>query len=101
MSWPRLKPGVSQQQADAQFQGVVRQLQVEYPETNRVMGADMTPLHDFLVGKVRQPLWVLLGAVLLLLLIACANVGNLLLVQALGRERKRRSGWPSARGGAD
>ncbi|HSE65534.1 MAG TPA: ABC transporter permease, partial [Gemmatimonadales bacterium] len=84
----RLKPGVSQQQADAQFQGVVRQLQVEYPETNRVMGADMTPLHDFLVGKVRQPLWVLLGSVLLLLLIACANVGNLLLVQALSRERE-------------
>ena len=52
------------------------------------MGADMTPLHDFLVGKVRQPLWVLLGSVLLLLLIACANVGNLLLVQALGRERE-------------
>jgi putative ABC transport system permease protein len=84
----RLKPGVSQQQADAQFQGVVRQLQVEYPETNRVMGADMSPLHDFLVGKVRQPLWVLLGSVLVLLLIACANVGNLLLVQALGRERE-------------
>jgi len=84
----RLKPGVSQQQANAQFQGVVRQLQVEYPETNRVMGADMTPLHDFLVGKVRQPLWVLLGSVVLLLLIACANVGNLLLVQALGRERE-------------
>jgi putative ABC transport system permease protein len=84
----RLKPGISQQQADAQFQGVVRQLQVEYPETNRVMGADMMPLHDFLVGKVRQPLWVLLGSVLLLLLIACANVGNLLLVQALGRERE-------------
>jgi putative ABC transport system permease protein len=84
----RLRPGISLTEADAQFQAVVRQLQVEYPVTNKVMGADMMPLHDFLVGKVRQPLYVLLGAVVLLLLIACANVGNLLLVQALGRERE-------------
>jgi putative ABC transport system permease protein len=84
----RLRPGISLTEADAQFQAVVRQLQVEYPVTNKVMGADMMPLHEFLVGRVRQPLYVLLGAVVLLLLIACANVGNLLLVQALGRERE-------------
>lgn len=84
----RLRPGISQSDADAQFQTIVRQLQVEYPTTNRLMGADLMPLHDFLVGSVRRPLLVLLGAVALLLLIACANVGNLLLVQALGRERE-------------
>lgn len=84
----RLKPGVTFAQADAQFQTVVRQLQREFPETNRVMGADMTPLHDFLVGDTRLPLLVLLGSVALLLLIACANVGSLLLVQAAGRERE-------------
>jgi putative ABC transport system permease protein len=83
----RLKPGVTIQAADVEFQKVVRQLQIEFPETNRVMGADLMPLHDFLIGNVRQPLLVLLGAVVLLLLIACANVGNLLLVQALGRDR--------------
>ena len=84
----RLNPGVTVAAADAQFQTVVRQLQVQYPETNRVMGADLMPLHDFLIGNVRLPLLVLLSAVALLLLIACANVGNLLLVQALGRERE-------------
>jgi predicted permease len=84
----RVRPGVSLDQADAQFQQVVRRLQVQYPETNRVMGAGMTPLHAFLVGDTRLPLLILLAAVGLLLLIACANVGNLLLVRAAGRERE-------------
>ena len=84
----RLDPGVSEQQANAQLQQVVERLKRQYPETNRVMGAGMTPLHQFLIGDTRLPLLVLLGAVALLLLIACANVGNLLLVQAAGRERE-------------
>ena len=84
----RLAPGVSPEQANAQFQHVVERLKQEYPVTNRIMGAGMVPLHDYLVGDTRRPLLVLLGAVALLLLIACANVGNLLLVQAAGRERE-------------
>ena len=81
----RLRAGVSPEQANAQLQAVARRLQRTHPETNATMGAGMTPLHEFLVGDTRRPLFVLLGAVALLLLIACANVGNLLLVQASGR----------------
>jgi putative ABC transport system permease protein len=84
----RLKVGVTPRAADAEFQTVVRQLQTEYAETNRLMGADLVPLHEFLIGDVRTPLLLLQVAVGLLLLIACANVGNILLVQAVGRERE-------------
>lgn len=84
----RLRPGISLDRANAELQTVVHRLQRDYPETNKVMGAGMTPLHRFLVGDTRLPLLVLMGAVALLLLIACANVGNLLLVRAAGRERE-------------
>jgi putative ABC transport system permease protein len=84
----RVKPGVTAQTADAQLQAVVKRLQRDYPATNRLMGAGMTPLHEFLVGDTRTPLLILLGAVGLLLLIACANVGNLMLVKAADRERE-------------
>lgn len=81
----RLRPGVTQDEANAQFQVVVRRLQQQYPVTNRVMGAGMVPLHTYLVGDMRTALLVLLAASSLLLLIACANVGNLMLVHANGR----------------
>jgi predicted permease len=84
----RLKPGATAQHANAQLQSVVDRLKHDYPATNKYMGAAMLPLHDFLVGDTRLPLLVLLTSVAFLLLIACANVGNLLLVQAAGRERE-------------
>lgn len=84
----RLRPGVTLEQANAELQVVVRRLQQEYPETNRVMGAGIYPLHQFLTAEIRAPLLVLQGGVLLLLLAACANVGNLLLVRAAGRRRE-------------
>ncbi len=84
----RLKPGVSRAQANVQLQAVMGRLKVQYPETNKFMGAGMTPLQEFLVGDTRLPLLVLMAAVALLLLIACANVGNLLLIQAAGRGRE-------------
>jgi putative ABC transport system permease protein len=84
----RLRPGVTLGEAAAQLQTVVRRLQQQYPATNRVMGADLLPLHRAIVGDTGLPLLVLLGAVALLLLIACANVGNLLLAHAAGHERE-------------
>ena len=83
----RMKPGISVAQADASLQTVVRRLQDDYPATNTRMGAGITPLHEWIVGDTRLPLIVLLSAAGVLLLIACANVGNLLLVHALGRSR--------------
>ena len=84
----RLKSGASPEQAAVQLREVATRLEQQHPVLNRAMGAGLTPLHRFLVGDTRQPLLILLGAVALLLLIACANVGNLLLVQAAGRERE-------------
>jgi putative ABC transport system permease protein len=84
----RLKPGVTPEAANAELQTVVARLQQEYPATNTRMGAGLTPLHEFLVGKTRLPLLVMFGGVAVLLLIACANVANLLLVRAAGRERE-------------
>lgn len=84
----RLAPGVSIGEADAQLQTVVGRLQTDYPETNRVMGAGLMPVRDFLVRGVRTPLGVLLGAGVVLLLLACANVANLMLVRANDRMRE-------------
>jgi putative ABC transport system permease protein len=84
----RLAPGATFEGAAAALQVVVDRLQTEYPETNRVMGAGLMPVRDFLVMDVRRPLELLLGAVLLLLALACANVANLLLVRADERGRE-------------
>ena len=84
----RLAPGVTYEAANAEFQSVVRRLQQQYPETNRVMGAGMMPMRAFLIREVRVPLLILLGAVGLLLLLSCANVANLTLVRASERTRE-------------
>jgi putative ABC transport system permease protein len=84
----RLQPGISATAANVQLQSLVQRLQQEYPETNANMGASLASLHSFINGDARRPLLVLLGSVGLLLLIACANVGNLLLVQAIGKQRE-------------
>ncbi|CAN5878893.1 hypothetical protein BH23GEM9_BH23GEM9_08670 [soil metagenome] len=84
----RLSPGVTHEEADAQLQVVVRRLQTDYPATNSVMGAGLMPLRDFLIRDVRRPLLILLGAVGLLLLLACANVANLTLVRGAARGRE-------------
>lgn len=84
----RLGPGVLPATADAELQTVAGRLEQDYPATNVHMGAGITPLHEFVTGSARTPLLVLLGAVAVLLVIACGNVGNLLLVQAAARDRE-------------
>lgn len=84
----RLTPDASLDQANQQLVTVAARLRDQYPGTNETLGAGMTPLREFLVGDTSRPLLILLGAVTLLLLISCANVGNLLLVQAANRARE-------------
>jgi predicted permease len=84
----RMKDGVTPERANADLQIVVKKLQREYPATNEQMGAGVTPVRDWIVGDTKKPLLILLGASIVLLLIACANVGNLMLVHALARARE-------------
>ncbi|MFT3869417.1 MAG: ABC transporter permease [Nibricoccus sp.] len=82
----RLKPGVSLQQANAELKTIMTQLYAGFPEADRSWSIETIPLSSEVVGSgLRTNLFVLLGAVILLLLIACANLSNLLLVRASNR----------------
>jgi putative ABC transport system permease protein len=84
----RLKDGVALEHARTDMELVSRQLEAEYPQFNRNVRARITPISAYLVQNVRPALLMLAGAVLLVLLIACANVANLLLARAVDRQKE-------------
>jgi predicted permease len=84
----RLKPGATLSQAKGDMDGVAQNLSVAYPEADKTVGISLVSMKEDIVGNVQPFLIVLLAAVGFLLLIACANVANLVLARAMGRSRE-------------
>lgn len=84
----RLKPGVTIQQAQSAMNAIAKRLDEEYPETNRNYGVMLIPFQEEVLGDIKPAVRILFGAVAFVLLIACANVANLMLVRTAGRQKE-------------
>jgi len=84
----RLKPGVSLGRARHEMQSIARNIELQFPDTNKGWTVNPVLVREQLVGNIRPTLFTLLGAVCFVLLIACSNVANLLLVRAGGRQKE-------------
>ena len=84
----RLKPGVSIQSAQSDIDTITARLEAQYPDTNTGLGANVYPIVKDTVRMYDTALWIMMGAVGFVLLIACANVANLMLARASGRQKE-------------
>ncbi len=84
----RIKDGVTLEQARADLRAIAERLEKQFPDSNRNVDAVVIPMRESLVGGFSDQLWIMFGAVGLVLLIACANVANLLLARSTSRRRE-------------